>query len=645
MFVNDKGELVSTIEGKYGSITINKDGTYTYTFDNGKAQHLGAEEPAVDGFKVVAVDNYGAQTTNPSELQISIQGTNDAPVITSAAPTLNLTELSEGAEGTAQAIGQIEFTDADKKADGSFHDTHTFSVKHEGAEGNSGPSAEGKYGTLTIDEHGKYKYVLTSDALGEGEKATETFTVTVDDGNKGGTATQTITVNLTGTNDAPVITGSQIDNGTTGSFTFTDADVNDKHSLAVSIDGKTYDVTLNPEGTSGTAAIDGLGTFTLTKGEGGAWNYTFTPSAEAQAGAELGEIVKHDFQITVSDGHATVTTPAGSLSVSFMGTGINADMPLDNLMPDMTHSDTLPGTDAHGNALAYTFDNAQGEDIQGTFGTLHFDAETGRYTYTLDASEEGLHKLAEVQAHGSDLKESFEYTVNGTSNGSLEINLTNLHTFLGGEGTDSLGDPNAPHSQVLFGEGGGDALHGGSGNDWLFGGDGDDQIFGGMGDDTLFGGAGNDYLDGGTGQNALYGGEGDDILVYNQGMAHASGGEGIDFLVGADRDTLDSLFADKDNNPIQSDIEVFITSKPDSLSLTSMDDLKNIGISIEDDKLHLSGDWKPTADGNGDPGASLGNSAEFTNGNGTTILVQADTLASEDLTQQLAQNALAHGQG
>ena len=65
MFVNDKGELVSTIEGKYGSITINKDGTYTYTFDNGKAQHLGAEGLAVDGFKVVAVDNYGAQTTNP----------------------------------------------------------------------------------------------------------------------------------------------------------------------------------------------------------------------------------------------------------------------------------------------------------------------------------------------------------------------------------------------------------------------------------------------------------------------------------------------------------------------------------------------------------------------------------------------------
>ena len=46
----------------------------------------------------------------------------------------------------------------------------------------------------------------------------------MDDGN-GGKATQTITVNLTGTNDAPVITESHTDNGTTGAFIFTDADV------------------------------------------------------------------------------------------------------------------------------------------------------------------------------------------------------------------------------------------------------------------------------------------------------------------------------------------------------------------------------------------------------------------------------------
>ncbi len=656
-FVNDKGELVDSLTGKYGTISIDKDGNYTYTFNKGQAQHLGAGEMAAEHFNVVAVDTYGAQTTTPSDLQIQIQGTNDAPVITSPTPALNLTEL---ASGQAEITGTITFNDADKKADGTFYDTHTFSVRPAGAaEAENGAAAEGKYGTLTIDEHGNYKYTLTSDALGEGDKYTETFTVTVDDGN-GGKATQTITVNLTGTNDAPVIRESHTDNGTTGSFIFTDADVKadgsfyDTHSFAISVDGKAHGVTLDSTGTHGTVTIDGLGTFELTQGDGGNWHYAFTASPEAIAGAALGSLVTHDFQIIVNDGHATAMTPAGedSLSVSFMGTGTPpADMDLGNLTPGMAQGDHLPGMDADGHQLAYAFDKAVDGNIQGEFGSLHFNAETGQYTYTLDTSEDGLHKLAQAQADGSALKESFGYTVSGHeghSNGSLEINLTDLHTQLGHAGADTLGDQTAAHSQVIFGEGGDDVIHGGAGNDWLFGGEGDDQIFGGTGDDILYGGAGNDYLDGGTGHNSLYGGAGNDILVYNQGMAHASGGEGIDFLVGAEKDTLDSLFANPDNNPIQSDIEVLITSKPDSLSLTNLDDLKSIGISIEGDKLHLSGDWAPTAIGGEEHGISLGNYAEFTHHSDhgdITILVQSDTPATDDLAQQIVQNTLNHGQG
>lgn len=655
-FVNDKGELVDSLTGKYGTISIDKDGNYTYTFNKGQAQHLGAGEMAAEHFNVVAVDTYGAQTTTPSDLQIQIQGTNDAPVITSPTPVLNLTEL---ASGQAEITGTITFNDADKKADGTFYDTHTFSVRPAGAaEAENGTAAEGKYGTLTIDEHGNYKYTLISDALGEGDKYTETFTVTVDDGN-GGKATQTITVNLTGTNDAPVITESHTDNGTTGSFIFTDADVKadgsfyDTHSFAISVDGKAHGVTLDSTGTHGTVTIDGLGTFELTQGDGGNWHYAFTASPEAIAGAALGSLVTHDFQIIVNDGHATAMTPAGedSLSVNFMGTGTPpADMDLGNLTPGMAQGDHLPGMDADGHQLAYAFDKAVDGNIQGEFGSLHFNAETGQYTYTLDTSEDGLHKLAQAQADGSALKESFGYTVSGHeghSNGSLEINLTDLHTQLGHAGADTLGDQTAAHSQVIFGEGG-DVIHGGAGNDWLFGGEGDDQIFGGTGDDILYGGAGNDYLDGGTGHNSLYGGAGNDILVYNQGMAHASGGEGIDFLVGAEKDTLDSLFANPDNNPIQSDIEVLITSKPDSLSLTNLDDLKSIGISIEGDKLHLSGDWTPTAIGGEEHGISLGNYAEFTHHSDhgdITILVQSGTPATDDLAQQIVQNTLNHGQG
>ena len=43
------------------------------------------------------------------------------------------------------------------------------------------------------------------DFLAAGETVTVVFTITVDDGN-GGTDTQDVTINITGSNDAPVIT-------------------------------------------------------------------------------------------------------------------------------------------------------------------------------------------------------------------------------------------------------------------------------------------------------------------------------------------------------------------------------------------------------------------------------------------------------
>ncbi|MCH4590649.1 VCBS domain-containing protein, partial [Achromobacter xylosoxidans] len=73
-------------------------------------------------------------------------------------------------------------------------------------------------------------------ALKDGQKVTDTITVTVDDGH-GGTATKTITVDITGTNDAPTITGTatgQIQEGSnqdvSGQLTKHDVDTNDTHT-------------------------------------------------------------------------------------------------------------------------------------------------------------------------------------------------------------------------------------------------------------------------------------------------------------------------------------------------------------------------------------------------------------------------------
>ena len=73
----------------------------------------------------------------------------------------------------------------------------------------------------------------------EGQKVTDTITVTVDDGN-GGT-TQVITVTVTGTNDAPTISGTATggikedgpDTTVTGQLTQHDIDTNDTHTWSV----------------------------------------------------------------------------------------------------------------------------------------------------------------------------------------------------------------------------------------------------------------------------------------------------------------------------------------------------------------------------------------------------------------------------
>ena len=86
------------------------------------------------------------------------------------------------------------------------------------------------------------------DFLAAGETLVQTYDVTADDGN-GGTTTQTVEVTLTGTNDAPEITGGKIvadfieiiDGGPgeninqlddTGIIDFSDADLTDAHTVS-----------------------------------------------------------------------------------------------------------------------------------------------------------------------------------------------------------------------------------------------------------------------------------------------------------------------------------------------------------------------------------------------------------------------------
>ncbi|MPT13090.1 retention module-containing protein, partial [Comamonas sp.] len=331
--------LVGADQGLYGKITLNSDGSYSYQLDSSlnAVQALGVGETLVETFTYTLVDKDGASST--ATLTVTIVGTNDDPVLTGKADGA----LAE--DGVSVVTGKLNVADVD------ITDTHSWSVSNEG---------KGQYGSFSVDQNGEWTYVLNNDdpkvqALAEGQKVTDTITVTVDDGH-GGTATQAITVTITGTNDLPVAPNYQHttpeDQPVSGKVTGTDPDG----------DTLTYTVDKQPE--------HGKLEFNPTTGE-----YTYTPN-ENYNGPD-------QFTVIVDDGHGGKTTSVIEIGV----TPVN-DAPL---VPNYEHttpeeqpvSGKVVGTDVDGDNLTYTV-NKQPEN-----GTLVFNPTTGEYTYTPNENYNG----------------------------------------------------------------------------------------------------------------------------------------------------------------------------------------------------------------------------------------------------------------
>lgn len=588
-----------SITNDFGTFRVNQDGTYSFDLNNESDAVRALTSGSLTETSVIltVADSQGNETS--LNVRVDITGTNTAPDLTiELEPNADSPVVENGVDSADSLSGSF----IAKDVDGTVA---------------SVTATDGGYGKVELvrGENGQWTYKYTLDeraeVLGEGEKRTDSFTVTVTDA-EGATTEKTVTVHIEGTNDAPVIdTATAADNA--GSLNFHDVDANDSHTLYVVVDGVAHEVVEN------SVTIDGKGTFNFTETTDGNWAYTFTADPAVQAGMKEGDKEGLDFQLKVSDGHDSATSknlnvtidgankapqigqaalvlgltglvPDADFSISSDDT--NAD-PHDNSLP--THDVPVHGQE-QGDALHYDFAdmNAQG-DVQGTFGTLHFDANTGQYSYTLDTSADNLKDLAAAHAQGHDLTEHFDYTVSDNLNdpvsGHVDVNLATPSPSAGG----SLGDAHADAAQVLFGGEGAETLHGGEGDDILSGGQGDDILYGGAGSDYLYGGAGNDFLDGGddTAVDHLYGGDGNDIMMYHPNDV-IDGGSGMDvLLVGSDN--MDSLFQGGQLDSNVTDVEVIISGE-DVSNLTNMDALSNIGITVNDSSLSLGDGWTKADD-------------------------------------------------
>ncbi|WP_345013756.1 Ig-like domain-containing protein, partial [Pseudaeromonas paramecii] len=147
-------------EASHGSVTLNADGSFTYT---PAANYHGS-----DSFTVLIDDGNGGTTS--STVSIGVTPVNDAP--TSADQSLTT------AEDTAVS-GAISASDLDG-------DSLSFTVDTAPANG-----------SVTLNADGSFTYTPAANYHGS-----DSFTVLIDDGN-GGTTSSTVSIGVTPVNDAP----------------------------------------------------------------------------------------------------------------------------------------------------------------------------------------------------------------------------------------------------------------------------------------------------------------------------------------------------------------------------------------------------------------------------------------------------------
>ena len=251
-----------------------------------------------------------------------LTGSNDAPVIPFTITEVAIDEVADDAPGEGvqvhSASGSVDFSDLD------LSDSHSLLVLV-GGPGYFGTFSAAVGDDSTGDGTGRLDWSFqVSDAeiehLGAGETLRQRYDLALDDGHGGG-AMQNVTFILTGSNDAPVITGaaaavaiSELADGEAGEGTqvhsaggsvdFSDLDLSDEHSAWVIV-GPGYYGTLNTSITD-SATGDGAGTVS--------WNFEVSDGAIEHLGAN--DSLTQLYQIAVDDGHGGAATQGVTITIN-----------------------------------------------------------------------------------------------------------------------------------------------------------------------------------------------------------------------------------------------------------------------------------------------------------------------------------------
>ncbi|HNW52073.1 MAG TPA: Ig-like domain-containing protein [Prolixibacteraceae bacterium] len=404
-------DTTGTVKGKYGTLTWYRNGDYSYT-GNPELDSLKLGEKVTELFTLKVDDAMGYSAN--STLSITINGENDAPVITED------TNVAIQSNPVNQTTGSGNLLANDKDPEGGQLTVTQIN-------GYLAGSPAGNYGTLVWSSNGDYTYTPNAglDSLAEGETVTEVFTETISDGN-GGLSTSKLTITITGINDAPVIANDynatvetkpvkEVDGS--GNILANDRDPDGDPLVVASVNG---DVTGGVAGKYGTLIWNPDGT------------YTYKPNPGLDSLAE-NEVLIEIFNMTVKDVNSGTSLEATeTLTITIVGEN---DIPLVNNDANST-VETLPVTqdDGSGNLLANDIDldgdilrvesigNDFSGNIRGTYGTLAWKPD-GNYTYTPNGELDSLNEnesLLEIfyvtvaDGHGGSATSILSITIVGT---------------------------------------------------------------------------------------------------------------------------------------------------------------------------------------------------------------------------------------
>ena len=556
---SDVLSVAAVTDGANGTVAINADGTVSYTPNEGAYDSLADGETATDTFTYTISDGAGGTVTGAAT--VNVTGTNDAPTLTGSA---SADILEDAGSVTLDVLSTATDVDA----------SDVLSVA---------AVSDGANGTVAINADGTVSYTPNEgayDSLAAGETATDTFTYTISDG-AGGTVTGTATVNVTGTNDAPTLTGSASADilEDAGSVTLdvlstaTDVDASDVLSVASVTDGANGTVAINADGsvtyTPNAGAYDSLAdgetatdtfTYTISDGAGGTVtgtatvNVTGTNDAPTLVGSASADILEDagsvslDVLSTATDVDASDVLSVASVTNGTNGTvAINVDGSV-SYTPNAGAYDSLAVGETVTDSFTYTISDGHGGTVTGTATvtvTGTNDAPTLVGSASADMLEDAGSVTLDVLSTATDVDASDVLSVASVSdgaNGTVGINADGTVTYTPNAGAfDFLaaGETATDTFTYTISDGAGGTVSGtatvtvtGTGADdvsvTLVGGNGDDVLVGGSGDDLLKGGKGDDVLDGGAGADVLKGGKGDDVLMGGAGDDVLKGGKGED---------------------------------------------------------------------------------------------------------------------